>query len=110
MRHVSGMKSECNAGATVEMRMDTLVTPRQFIEAWQTSLTVAEVASRLRMNKSQCRVRACRYRQRGVRLKEFPPVELPVINWKELAQYAADLVEGKENSHGEQTIEPDSNR
>ena len=67
-------------------------TPPEFIKAWQTSSAVAEVASKLRMKKDQVRVRAFRYRQRGVSLKQFPPVELPVWDWDELAAYAADLV------------------
>lgn len=66
--------------------------PVEFIKAWQTSSTLAEVASKLRMTKPQCRVRACRYRQRGVPLKQFPPVELPVWDWDELAALAESLV------------------
>jgi hypothetical protein len=75
-----------------EVFVDTIVSPQKFIEAWQTSNSVAEVASKLRMKKNQVRVRACRYRQRGVPLKEFPPVPLPVVDWEGLSQYAAELV------------------
>jgi hypothetical protein len=66
-------------------------TPEQFVRAWQTSSSVAEVAMKLRMKKAQCRVRACRYRQRGVLLKQFPPVEIPAVDWEALAKLAADL-------------------
>jgi hypothetical protein len=92
--------------------MDAVVTQRQFIEAWQTSLTVADVAKKLRMSKTQCRVRACRYRQRGVPLKEYPPVELPVVDWEELAVYAAGLLEapdeGAQDSSGARAPAPEA--
>jgi hypothetical protein len=48
-------------------------TPEEFIEAWQSSSTVREVARKLRMKTNQVRVRACRYRQRGVPLKDYAP-------------------------------------
>jgi hypothetical protein len=74
------------------------VSPRQFIQAWQTSTALAEVAAKVRLNKNACRVRAYRYRQLGVPLKEFPPVEIEVTDWDELAQYAASLLpEDSEN-------------
>jgi hypothetical protein len=68
------------------------VSPRQFIQAWQTSSALAEVAAKVRLNKNACRVRAYRYRLLGVPLKEFPPVEVEVTDWGELAQYAASLL------------------
>jgi hypothetical protein len=67
------------------------VTPRQFIKVWQESDSVREVATKLRIKKNACRVRAHRYRKLGVPLKEHPPVEIEVIDWSELAQYAAEL-------------------
>jgi hypothetical protein len=66
-------------------------TAQQFIHAWQTSSAVAEVASKLRMSRAQCRVRACRYRQHGVPLKAYPFPDPP--DWEELAAYAVGLVE-----------------
>lgn len=71
---------------------DVRVDARKFIEIWQTSTSVAEVAAKTRSKKGACKVRAYRYRQRGVPLKEFPPVEIEPINWDELADYA-ELVE-----------------
>src|SRR5688500_245504 len=68
------------------------VTPRQFIQAWQQSTSVAEVAAKVGRKKNACRVRAYRYRQLGVPLKEFPPVEVELPDWDELAQYAASLL------------------
>jgi hypothetical protein len=68
------------------------VTPRQFVQAWQESASLAEVAQKVRSKKNACRVRAYRYRQRGVPLKEFPPVEIEATDWDELADYAASLV------------------
>jgi hypothetical protein len=75
-------------------------TPVEFIAVWQTSTTLAEVASRLRMTKSQCWVRAWRYRRRGVPLKVFPPGGLQVWDWHKLAAYADaqdDPSQGSEN-------------
>jgi hypothetical protein len=74
------------------------VSPREFIRVWQTSASVAEVASKVRRKKNACRVRAFRYRQLGVPLKEFPPVEVELPDWDELAEYAASLLpEGAED-------------
>lgn len=76
------------------------VTPREFIEAWQTSKNVAEVAMRLGLKKGQCRVRACRYRKRGVPLKEFPWIPPTPPDWSALAEFAAELVPGKAGKDG----------
>lgn len=65
-----------------------MATPHEFIEAWQTSDSVAQVAERAGCTKLAARVRAFRYRQQGVNLKVFPPVEIPLIDWNELAEYA----------------------
>jgi hypothetical protein len=70
----------------------TTVSPREFIRVWQTSASVAEVASKVRRKKNACRVRAYRYRQMGVPLKVFPPVEVELPDWDELADYAASLL------------------
>jgi len=67
-------------------------TPKEFITAWQTSTTVAEVAAKLRMRKGPIRVRAHRYRKRGIPLKQYVPLELPVVDWAGLAEYAVSLV------------------
>jgi len=72
--------------------MRTIATQRQFIEAWQTSSTVADVARKLKMKRAQVRVRASRYRKHGVPLKEYVPAELPWVDWEELAQFAAQLL------------------
>jgi hypothetical protein len=70
------------------------VSPREFIRVWQQSNSVAEVAQKVRRNKSACRVRAHRYRRRGVPLKEFPaPVYMTTEEfWDDLIQYAASLL------------------
>ncbi len=69
------------------------ITPREFIAAWQSSFSIAEVSKKTGIRKKAVRVRAYRYRQAGIPLKEFPPVELP--NWDELADFAASLVPKK---------------
>ena len=66
-------------------------TPREFIEAWQSSSSVAEVASKLRSKKNACRVRAFRYRKMGVPLKEFLSAWIELPDWEGLAEYAAGL-------------------
>ena len=68
------------------------VGPREFVAAWQGSNSVAEVARKVRAKKNAVRVRAYRYRQLGIPLKEFPPVEYEPTDWDELARYAAELI------------------
>ena len=69
------------------------VSPREFIRIWQAAESVAEVAMQVRRSKNACRVRAFRYRELGVPLKEFPPVIIEPPDWDELAEYAKSLVE-----------------
>ena len=68
------------------------VSPREFIQVWQTSETVAEVAQKLRTRKGTVRVRAFRYRALGVPLKYYPPVEVELPDWDALADYAAEFL------------------
>jgi hypothetical protein len=77
------------------------VAPREFIRIWQTSSSVAEVASKVRRTKNACRVRAFHYRERGVPLKDFPPVEIEPPDWDELAEYARELAPPKEDNDDE---------
>lgn len=70
-----------------------LVPPREFIRIWQSAESVAEVAMKVRRSKNACRVRAFRYRDLGVPLKEFPPVIIEPPDWDELAEYAKSLIE-----------------
>jgi hypothetical protein len=75
------------------------VSPYDFVKAWQTSTSVAEVATKVRSKKNAVRVRAFRYRQKGVPLKEFPAVEYVSDEeyWGELSKYAAELVAGQDD-------------
>jgi hypothetical protein len=68
------------------------IPPREFITVWQGASSLAEVAQKVRRSKNACRVRAYRYRQFGVPLKEFPPVVVEPPDWGELAEYAASLL------------------
>src|SRR5262245_43093980 len=78
------------------------VPPRQFIKIWQEAVSLGEVAAKVRRNKNACRVRAFRYRQLGVPLKEFPPTELEPTDWEELGAYAASLLPaGREGDDGD---------
>jgi hypothetical protein len=85
-----------------------MLTPQQFIKAWQESESVAEVAQSIKRSKNACRVRAYRYRLKGVPLKEFPPVELEAIDWDELATYAESLVSDKPLCVGATSQQPES--
>lgn len=71
------------------------VTPREFVQIWQSSNSVAEVSSKIHCTKNAVRVRACRYRQMGVPLKQFPVMEIEPINWDELAVYAESFDSGQ---------------
>jgi hypothetical protein len=81
---------------------EVMMSARAFVKAWQESSSIAEVASKVRRKKSAVRVRAYRYRQRGVPLKEFPPPELisPEEFWGELTTYAKELVAGDAEGAG----------
>jgi hypothetical protein len=73
----------------------TWPTPKEFIQAWQQSTSVKEVATKLGMNTNNCHVRASRYRARGIPLKDFPAAPLPSWDWDELAAYAEELAQGR---------------
>ena len=65
------------------------ITAREFVRVWQTSNSVAEVAKQVQRTKNAVRVRAFRYREMGVPLKQFPALEIEPINWDELAEFAS---------------------
>lgn len=68
------------------------VTPaREFVRIWQSANSVAEVAKQVNRTKNAVRVRAFKYRERGIPLKEFPAVEIELIDWDELAEFAESL-------------------
>jgi len=52
--------------------------------------SIAEVSKKTGIRKKAVHVRAYRYRQLGIPLKDFPPVELP--DWGVLAVYARSLL------------------
>jgi hypothetical protein len=62
---------------------------REFIRIWQSASSVAEVAKQVNRTKNAVRVRAFRYREMGIPLKEFPAVEAELIDWDELAEFAS---------------------
>ena len=68
----------------------TGVNAREFVGIWQSSSSVAEVAKQVQRTKNAVRMRAFRYREMGVPLKQFPVVEL-VIDWDKLAEYAVSI-------------------
>jgi hypothetical protein len=75
----------------VRQEVLAIVSPRRFIEVWQTSASVTEVAKKLRMKRGACLVRERRYRKRGIALKELEVGGYYNVNWDELAEYAKEL-------------------
>jgi len=88
------------------------VTAREFIEVWQSSSSIAEVSKKTGIRKKAVHVRAYRYRQVGIPLKVFPPVELP--DWDQLAEYARSLLPkgadatgvGRRDEDDEEVVDP----
>src|SRR5262245_51405929 len=69
------------------------VPARVFVQVWQGANSLAEVAKQLNRTTNAVRVRAHKFRQRGVALKTFPPVEM--VDWGEMAKFAESLGEGE---------------
>jgi hypothetical protein len=69
-------------------------TAQEFVKAWQESSSIGEVAAKVRAKKNACRVRAYRYRKMGVPLKAFPPPDVEVMGWDDLAKYASEVLKG----------------
>jgi hypothetical protein len=67
-------------------------TAQEFVKAWQESSSIGEVATKVRAKKNACRVRAYRYRKMGVPLKAFPPPDIEVMDWGDLAKYASEVL------------------
>ena len=86
------MKRWENRERDVRPERTPTTSAREFVRIWQTAASVAEVARKVGRSKNACRVRAFRYREWwGVPLKDFPPVEVELIDWDELAEYAESL-------------------
>lgn len=69
------------------------VTPEEFVQAWQTSESLDEVAKRLGLYRSLCYSRAAHYRRKGVALKEFP--RKASLDWAGLQRLAESLKQGE---------------
>jgi hypothetical protein len=67
----------------------TGVSAREFVRIWQSSNSLADVAKQVNRTKNAVRVRAFRYRERGIPLKEFAAVDVELIDWDELAEFAS---------------------
>lgn len=72
-------------------------TAQEFIKAWQSSNSVAEVAKKIRCRTQAARLRGMRYRRMGIPLKDFPPMP----GWDELAEYAKSLLAKSQPSSDE---------
>lgn len=77
---------------------DAPVAPRDFVFAWQSSSSVAEVSKKTRSTKNAVRVRAHRYREMGVPLKQYLALEFEPIDWDSLAAYAESIEAGQVES------------
>tara|TARA_R110000824_G_scaffold268030_1_gene456741 strand:+ start:543 stop:860 length:318 start_codon:yes stop_codon:yes gene_type:complete len=78
------------------------ITPEKFIEVWQISGSLSEVAQKLNMKKSAVSVRAATYRRKGIPLKKYDrggtALDIPT-----LADYARSL---EEQDNAAETREP----
>jgi hypothetical protein len=72
----------------------TGVSPRVFVETWQKAESIAEVARRLNRTKNAVKVRAHKYRQKGVPLKFFASAVAEGVNWDVLATLAREIESG----------------
>lgn len=68
-------------------------SPKEFIEAWQTSQTINDVMQKTGMKKHAVLARAKNYRTKGVPLKKMQQPR--TLDWKNLAEYAENLLEEK---------------
>jgi hypothetical protein len=66
------------------------VSPEDFIRAWQSSSTTAEVARRLDMRRGTVIERARFYRERGVKLQP-----LGRVDWRSMADLASSVGRSK---------------
>ena len=66
------------------------IGPEEFIKVWQTSDSLADVATKTGLANNSVRSRGIYYRKKGVPLKKLAG---PYRNdWKALAEYAAEFV------------------
>lgn len=70
---------------------DQKVTPEEFIKAWQTSSSVAEVAEKTKLTAKKVYNRRNSYKKKGVPLKDFKRTAIKT-NWAELAKLAKSLL------------------
>ena len=64
------------------------ISAEKFIEIWQTSNSVEEVATQTGLSRSTCSGRAVRFRKNKVPLKMFPRTGRPQKDWSALAELA----------------------
>ena len=70
---------------------------KAFIETWQTSRSVCEVAEKLNLSEVQAACRANYYRTKGIGLIKLPrALERRTTNWKALRELADSLLKGTE--------------
>ena len=76
--------------ANGERLMPRRIPAKKFIEVWQTSNTLADVAVRVGSKKTACSVRASNLRNRGIPLKSFRTVTTH-LDIPTLIEYAQSL-------------------
>lgn len=67
------------------------MTDEDFVRTWQTSETLADVASRTKLTQLACSARASRLRGNGVPLRKFTVAGRPRTDYSELIKLAVSL-------------------
>lgn len=67
------------------------VSPEEFVRAWQTSDSLAQVAERTGLKLETARARGRRFRKRGIPLKRFGGQGRPATDWEALKKLAEEL-------------------
>jgi len=67
------------------------VTPEDFVRAWQSSKSLAEVAEKTGMRTESVRARGFRFRKKGVPLKSLSTAGRPATDWEALKKLAKEL-------------------
>lgn len=80
--------------------MSRRISPKKFVEVWQTSSNTAEAAQRLNMKKPAVATRAAQYRRKGIPLKKYNR-GASALDIPSLAEYARSL---EEQSNATETI------
>ncbi len=83
--------------------MAVRITPEEFVRVWQTSANTAEVAEKTGMTVNYVKVTSYRYRNLGVKLKDFSQARSVSATTKNLDIAALnELAQSLEGNHAEE--------